>query len=108
MKTLASKENTQIKLRGPSNFLAWMEYISSLTQKLPESASDLKILSLIKNSNSNKLDIKEIEGINSVEDLMKYFNSRYLSSPSLLNDSLKPIRDCKDPWSKMITISNLF
>ena len=44
MKTLATKENIQIELRSPSNFLAWMENISSLTQKLPESTSDLKIL----------------------------------------------------------------
>ena len=80
LKTLVSKENIQIKLRGPSNFLAWMENISSLTQKIPESTPDLKILSLIKNSISNTHDIKEIEEINSVEVLMKYFNSKYLSS----------------------------
>ena len=24
-----------------------------------------------------------------------------------MNDILKPIRDCKDPWSKMISISNI-
>ena len=48
MKTLSSKENITIKLRGPSNFLAWMENITSITQKLPESTSDLKILSIIK------------------------------------------------------------
>ena len=58
MKTLATKENIQMKLRGPSNFLAWMENISSLTQRLSESTSDLKILSLIKNSISNKYDLK--------------------------------------------------
>ena len=84
-----------------------MENISSLTQKLPESTLDLKILNLIKNSISNKHDIREIEEINSVDILMKYFNSKYLSSPSLLNDNLKPIRDCKDLWSEMISISNI-
>ena len=80
MKTPASRENIQIKLCGLSNFLTWMENISSLTQKLPESTPYLKILSLIKNSISNTHDIKEIEEINSVEVLMKYFNSKYLSS----------------------------
>ena len=82
IKTLAAKENIQIKLRSPSNFLTWMENISSLTQKLPESTPDLKILSIIK-------------------------NSKYLSSPSLLSDSLKPLRDCKDPWTKNVSISNI-
>ena len=61
MKILASKENIQGKLRGPSNILAWIEHIGSLTQKLPESTSDVKILSPIKNSIINKYDLKEIE-----------------------------------------------
>ena len=64
MKILASKENIQIKLRSPSNFLAWMENISSLTQKLPESTPDLKILSIIKNSIGNKYDLTEVEEMN--------------------------------------------
>ena len=63
MKSLASNDNIQLRLRGPSNFLAWMEHISSLTQKLPESTSDLKILSLIKNSITNKYNLKDIEEI---------------------------------------------
>ena len=80
--------------------MTWMEQISSLTQKLPEATSDLKILPLIKNSISNKYDLKEIEEINCVKVLMSYLNSMYLSSPSLLHDA-------KDPWSKMIFISNI-
>ena len=107
MKTLAAKENIQIKLRGPLNFLAWMENISSLTQKLPESTFDLKILSLIKNSIGNKYDLMEVEEMNSVDVMRKYLNSKYLSSPSLLSDSLKPLRDCKDPWAKNVSISNI-
>ena len=94
-------------LRGPSNFLAWIEKISSLTKKLPETTSNLKVLSLIKNSITNRYDLKEIEEINSVKVLMEYLNSKYLGSPSLLHDSLKPIRDSKDSWSKMISISNV-
>ena len=38
---------------------------------------------------------------------MNYLNSKYLKSPSLLHDSLKPIRNTKDPWSKKISISNI-
>jgi len=75
MKRLASEENIQVQLPGPSNFLSWMEHISSLTQKLPESTSDLKILSLIKNSIRNKYNLKEVEEINCVEVLMGYLNS---------------------------------
>ena len=47
MKTLSAKENITIKLRGSTNFLAWMENISSITQKLPESTSDQKIVLVI-------------------------------------------------------------
>ena len=107
MKTMAAKENIQIKLRGPSNFLAWMENIFSLTQKLPESTSDLKILSIIKNSIRNKYYLREVKEINSVDVMMKFLNSKYLSSPSLLSDSLKPLRDCKDPWTRNVSISNI-
>ena len=67
----------------------------------------MKILSLIKNSITNKYDLKDIEEINSVKVLIEYLNSKYLGSPSLLHDSLKPIRDSKDSWSKMISISNV-
>ena len=49
MKTLASKDNIQMKLRKLLNFLAWMAHIEKLMQKLPESASDLKMLSFIEN-----------------------------------------------------------
>ena len=45
--------------------------------------------------------------MNLVDVLIKYFNSKYLSSPSLLSDSLKPVRECKDPWTKNISISNI-
>ena len=107
MKTSAAKDNITIKLGGPSNFMAWMENISSITQKLPESTLDLKILSIIKNSIGNKYDLKEIEEMNSVDVMMKFLNSKYLSSPSLLSDSLKPLRDCKDPWTKNVSISNI-
>ena len=107
MKTLSAKENITIKLRGPSNFLAWMENISSITQKLPESTSDLKILSIIKNSIGNRYDQKEVEEMNSVDVLMKFLNSKYLSSPSLLSDSLKPLKESKDPWTKNVSISNI-
>ena len=65
-----------------------MEHTSSLTQKLPETTSDLKILSLIKNNITNKYDLKEIEEINDMKVLMEYLNSKYLGSPSLLHDSL--------------------
>ena len=58
-----------MNFRGPSNFLAWIEHIESLTLKLPESTSDLKILSLIKISIINKYDLKEIEeSINGVPE----------------------------------------
>ena len=80
MKMLASKENIQIKLPRPSNFLGWMENISSLTQKLPESTSDIKILSLIKNSISisNRYKHKENEEMNLVDVMIKYFNLKYV------------------------------
>ena len=100
MKTLSAKENITIKLRDPSNFLAWMENISSITQKLPESTSDLKILSIIKNSIDNRFDQKEVEEMNSVDVLMKFLNPKYLLSQSLLSDSLKPLKESKDPWTK--------
>ena len=45
--------------------------------------------------------------MNSVDVMMKFLNSKYLSSPSLLSDSLKPLRDCKDPWTKNVSISNI-
>ena len=45
--------------------------------------------------------------MSSVDVMMKYLNSKYLSSPSLLSDSLKPLRDCKDPWTKNVSISNI-
>ena len=64
------KENIQVKLRGPSNFLAWIKHIGSLNQKLTESTSDLKILYLFKNSIVNKYDLKEIEAISDVKVLM--------------------------------------
>ena len=101
MKTLVSKKNIQVKLRSPSNFLAWIEYIGSLIQKLPESTSDLKILSLIKNSIVNKYDLKEIEEISDVKVVMDYLNSKYLGLPSLLHDSLKPICDAKGLGRKL-------
>ena len=107
MKSLVSKENIQVRLLGSSNFLVWMEHINSLTQKLPETASHLKIWSLIRNSITNKYDLKEIEEINDVKILMEYLNSKYLGSPSLLHDSLKPIGDAMDPLSKLISISNI-
>ena len=87
MKILVNKDNIQVKLRGPSNFLALIEHISSLTQKLPESTSDLKILSMIKNSIINQYDLKEIETINNVKVLMDYLNSSLriiVSSPSVM------------------------
>ena len=74
-----------------------MAHIEKLTQNLPKSASDLKMLSLIKNLISNKWDLKEIVEISDVKVLMQYINSKYLGSPSLLSDSLKPIKDAKDP-----------
>ena len=43
----------------------------------------------------------------SIKVLMNYSNSKYLGSPSLLNGSLKPIREAKDPWSKKIYLSNI-
>ena len=78
MKTSVSKDNIQVKLRGPSKFLAWIEHIGSLTQKLPESTSDLKILSLIKNCIVNKYDLIEKEEISDRKVLMDYPNSNYL------------------------------
>ena len=38
---------------------------------------------------------------------MNYINTKYLGSSSLLNDSLKQIRETKDPRSKKILISNI-
>ena len=38
---------------------------------------------------------------------MNYINTKYLGSPSLLNNSLKQIREAKDPWSMRISISNM-
>ena len=107
MKILVNKDNIQVKLRGPSNFLAWIKHISSLTQKLPEITQDLKILSMIKISIINKYDLKDIEEINSVKALMGYLDSKYLGSPSLLHDCLKPICYANDAWTKIISISNI-
>ena len=94
-----------MKLRGPSNFLAWIEHIGSRTQT--EYTFDLKIMSLIKNSIVNKYYLKEIEEISDVKVLMDYLNNKYLGSSNLLHDSLKPIGDAKAPWSKIVNISNI-
>ena len=52
-------------------------------------------------------DMKEIEEITSIKVLITYINNKYLSNTSLLNDSLKCIRDAKDPLSKGVSISNI-
>ena len=90
MKTLAAMENIQIKLRGPSNFLAWMENISSLTQKLPESTSDLKILSIVKNSIGNKYDLKEVEEmtVSSPSEIVRTQGPKMSQYPSNIQLSL--------------------
>jgi len=69
--------------------------------------SDLKILSLIKISIVNKYDLREIEEMSDVKVLMDYLNSKYLGSPNLLNDSLQPTLDAKEPCSKKVSISNI-
>ena len=56
---------------------------------------------MIKNSIINQYDLKEIETINNVKVLKDYLNS------SLPQDSLKPISGAKDPWTKMISTSNI-
>ena len=96
-----------MKLMGLSNLLACVSYIEKLTQNLPEGTNDLKMLTLIKNSIGNNLDLKEISEITSIKVLMNYINTKYQGSPTLLNDFLKPIREAKDPWSKKISISNI-
>ena len=61
----------------------------------------------MKYSIGNKWDLKEIAEITNIKELMNYINTKLLGSPSLLNDSLKPIREAKNPWSKRISISNI-
>ena len=73
----------------------WVQ--EKLTQNFPEENNDLKMRSLIKNSIGNKWDLKEISEITPIKVLMNHINAKYLRSPSLLNDSLKPIREPKDP-----------
>ena len=78
-----------------------------ITQNFPEGLNDLEMLSLIKNSIGNKWDLKDISEITLIKVVMNYINTKYLGSLSLLNDSLKPNREAKDPWSKKISISNI-
>ena len=70
----------QVKLMGLSNFLACVSYIEKLTQNLPEGTNDLKMLTLIKNSIGNNLDLKEISEITSIKVLMNYINTKYQGS----------------------------
>ena len=78
-----------------------------LTQNLPDGINDLDMLSFMKNSIGNKWDLKEISEITFIKVLMNYINTKYLGSPSLHNDSLKPIREAKDPCCMKISISNI-
>ena len=55
----------------------------------------------------NKYDLKDIEEISDMKVLMDYLNSKYLGSPSLLHVSSQQICDSKDPWSKIVSISNI-
>ena len=38
---------------------------------------------------------------------MQLQNSKYLGTPSFLINSLKPIKDAKDPWSKKVSVNNI-
>ena len=107
LKAILAKGAIQIKLLGKSNFLAWLSNMENILKKVPKHCMDLRIVSLLKESIANRNDEEAIKNMSQTSDITGYLELKYLSDPSLVEQTIMPIEKLKEPSNAIQAINNI-
>ena len=107
LKAILAKGAVQIRLLGKSNFLAWLSNMENILKKVPKHCMDLRIVNLLKESISNKNDEEAIKNMSKTSDITGYLELKYLSDPSLVEQTIMPVEKLKEPTTAVQAINNI-
>ena len=107
VRELIKKDKITVKLNGEGNLLFWLKCITQTTELMPPNTCELKLTTMIKNSIEDKEDTQQISSMTRIVQIHGYIKAKYMNSPSLTRETLRPIENCKWPTSRRQAISNI-